>query len=162
MDDAAAAKKELEQLEAGPSAHRAMHNLPFDRKADMDRMRDGLSKGGVPRYAVDLRDEDRLNGEQIRSLVFGHTLRGKQTAPTEEPYFRETSPDGQARTTIGSSFSETGTSTVNGDTLCTLWDSDVEVTCLMFFRNPGGTAAQQDEFILLSPSGTLIKFSQEK
>ena len=162
MDDAAAAKKELEQLEAGPSAHRAMHNLPFDRKADMDRMRDGLIKGGMPRYAVDLRDEDRLNGEQIRSLVFGHTLHGKQTAPTEESYFRETSPEGQARTTIGSSFSETGTSTVNGDTLCTLWDSDVEVTCLMFFRNPGGTAAQQDEFILLSPSGTLIKFSQEK
>jgi len=161
-DDAAAAKKELEQLESSPSAHRAMHNLPFEQKADMDRMREGLSKAGVPRFAMNLRDEDRLNGEQIRSLVFGHTLRGKQTAPTEEPYFRETSLDGQARATIGSSFSETGTSTVHGDTLCTLWDSDVEVTCLALFRNPGGTAEQQDEFSLLAPSGLLIKFSQEK
>jgi tetratricopeptide (TPR) repeat protein len=161
-EDAAKAKKELEQLASIPSAHHAMHNLPFEQKADMDRMREGLSKAGVPRFAVSLPDEERLNGEQIRSLVFGHTLRGKQTAPTEEPYFRETTLDGRARTTIGSSFSESGMSTVQGDMLCTLWDSDVEVTCLAFFRNPGGTAEQQDEFSLLAPSGLLVKFSQEK
>jgi adenylate cyclase len=162
MDEAGKAKEELERLASNPTAHLAMHNLPFEQRADMNRMRDGLSKAGIPRYAVDLPDEDRLGGEQIRSLVFGHTLRGKQTTPTEEPYFRETSADGQARTTIGSSFSDSGTSTVNGDMLCTLWDSDVEVTCLMVFRNPGGTAAQQDEFVLLTPSGRMVEFSQEK
>jgi adenylate cyclase len=162
MDDAAKAKKELEQLASNPSAHDAMHNLPFEQRADMDRMREGLSQAGVPRFALSIPDEDRLNGEQIRSLVFGHTLRGKQTVPAEEPYFRETTPDGRARTTIGSSFSESGMSSVQGDMLCTLWDSDVEVTCLAFFRNPGGTAEQQDEFVLLAPSGRVVKFSQER
>jgi adenylate cyclase len=162
MEGAAQARKELEQLAGNPTAHQAMHNLPFEQKADMDRMREGLSKAGVPRFAVSLGEEDRLNGEQIRSLVFGHTLRGKQVAPTEESYFRETALDGRARTTIGSSFSETGTSTVQGDMLCTLWDSDVEVTCLALFRNPGGTPEQQDAFVLLAPSGSHVKFSQEK
>jgi hypothetical protein len=94
--------------------------------------------------------------------VFGHTLRGKQIVPTEEPYFRETALDGRAKTTIGSSFSESGMSSVQGDMLCTLWDSDVEVTCLAFFRNSGGTAEQQDEFVLLAPGGRLVKFSQER
>jgi adenylate cyclase len=162
MDDAAAARKELEQLASIPSAHHAIHNLPFEQKADMDRMREGLSKAGVPRFALSFPDEDRLNGEQIRSLVFGHTLRGKQTVPAEEPYFRQTTLDGRATTTIGSSFSESGMSSVQGDMLCTLWDSDVEVTCLAFFRNPGGTAQQQDEFVLLAPSGRVVKFSQER
>jgi tetratricopeptide (TPR) repeat protein len=162
MDDAAAAKRELEQLASIPSAHHAIHNLPFEQKADMDRMREGLSKAGVPRFALSFPDEDRLNGEQIRSLVFGQTLRGRQTVPTEESYFRETTLDGRARTTIGSSFSESGMSSVQGDMLCTLWDSDVEVTCLASFRNPGGTAEQQDEFVLLAPSGRVVKFSQER
>jgi hypothetical protein len=53
-------------------------------------------------------------------------------------------------------------SSVQGDMLCTLWDSDVEVTCLAFFRNPGGTAEQQDEFVLLAPSGRVVKLSQER
>ena len=59
----------------------------FKNEADIERLLDGLSKAGVPELPadVDLDPKDRLTGPEIKSLVFGHELRGRKTAPEVEP-----------------------------------------------------------------------------
>jgi Flp pilus assembly protein TadD len=53
--------------------------IPFQRDADVERLRDGLAKAGVPElpFGYDPRSKDRMTDEEIKSALYGHTLRGR-------------------------------------------------------------------------------------
>ena len=69
---------------------------------------------GLPEFPFGLEAKNRLTGEEIQALVFGHELRGRQIEP-DEPYMRTTTTDGAAHVTVGSSFSSSGVSRIEGD-----------------------------------------------
>jgi TolB-like protein len=157
--ETAAARAELEALRKDASGFRAMGEFPFKQGADLERLQNGLVKAGLPEFPFGLEAKNRLAGDEIRSLVFGHELRGRQIEP-DEPYVRKTTKEGAAHVTVGSSLS-VGVSRVEGDLLCTMWDTDVEVACAAIFRNPGGTSEDHNEYFFLLPSRWL-EFSPVK
>ena len=118
----------------------------FKSEADISRLLAGLSKAGVPDLppGVDLDPKDRLTGAEIKSLVFGHELRGPKIAPDTELYERTTSTDGSLRVTFGSTTLE-GRSWVQGNFLCNAYPKELTV-CGAIFRNSSGTPERQNEY----------------
>jgi adenylate cyclase len=158
--EAAAARAELEGLRKDASGFQAMGDFPFKQRADAERLQNGLSEAGLPEFPFGLEANNRLTGEEIRSLVFGHELRGRQIEP-DEPYVRTTTTEGAAHVTVGSSQSLAGVSRVEGNFLCSIWDTEVELTCSAVLRNPGGTPEKQNEYVFVTP-GNRLEFSRVK
>ena len=131
-----------------------MGDFPFKQRADAERLQQGLSKAGLPEFPFGLEAKNRLPGEEIRALVFGHELRGRQIEP-DEPYVRTTTTEGAAHVSIGSSFSSDGVSRIEGDYICTLPDADVELQCAAIFRRPGGTSEDHSEYFFVLPTNRL-------
>ncbi len=52
--------------------------FPFKNRDDAERLRDGLSTAGVPAltFGYDPASKDRMNDDEIKAALFGHTLRG--------------------------------------------------------------------------------------
>ena len=74
--EATAARTELEAIEGGQTDRVSSDaRVPFKQPADIERLWKGLSKAGVPYFPFGLEAKNRLTGEEIRSLVFGHELR---------------------------------------------------------------------------------------
>ena len=121
--EAAAVKKQLGRLtikiqNANLSVLEARSQFPFKQPADTERLLDGLRKAGVPElpFGYDWDSPDRLTGEEIRSLLFGHDVEGSNPA-TGERYTRRTAIDGTTEIS-GNSRPEHGLSWIEGDTLC--------------------------------------------
>jgi hypothetical protein len=134
---------------------RASGEVPFKKGPMLDRLLAGLSKAGLPDLPFGYRwnSSDRLTGVEISALVFGHEIRGRHIQ-TGESYTRSTAADGTAQRTVGSS-SITGTSRIDGDFLCTVWDTDVGEACAVIFRNPGGKHEVQNEYVFVTARETL-------
>ena len=156
-DEAASTSKELEILGKGGARQRtglwAQNMMPFKQRSDRERLLTGLNQAGVPFLPFGYQTEDQLTGEDIRSLVFGKELRGRQI-DTGEVYVRSVALDGVAKLTIGSR-STSGTSEVEDNLLCTLWDDDIGKVCVAILRNPGGVYEKQNEYILVA---SLVSF----
>jgi adenylate cyclase len=126
----------------------------FKNEADIERLLGGLSKAGLPELpaGVDLDPKNRLTGAEIKSLTFGHELRGRElrghnTATGIEPYKRIASVDGSIGVTIGSGTRE-GTSWVQGNFLCNAFPKTM-TNCGGVFRNPSGTREQENEYLTI-------------
>ena len=147
--EAAAARTELEAIRGNESGLQAMHEFAFKQQGDIERLWKGLSKAGLPDFPFGLDAKNQLTGEEIRSLVFGHELRGRRVDP-EEPYVRTTTTDGVVHVSVGSSLLS-GISKIERDFICTLFDVEVDVQCAAIFRNPAGTSEKQNEYVWVNP-----------
>lgn len=160
LNEAASARSELQSLagNAELTVLRAMHNLPFKQPVDRERLRAGLTKAGLVEFPFGMKPQDQLAGEDVRSLVLGHELRGQLIAPQKGPYVRTTSANGAAKVSAGSYYVGVGRSSVEQGFVCTLFDAEIEVTCAAIFRNPEGSRSKQDEYFWVTPSA-LLSFS---
>ncbi|ULJ73005.1 adenylate/guanylate cyclase domain-containing protein [Rhizobium gallicum] len=122
---------------------------PFKHYADLERVLVGLRKAGVPElsFGLDPKSPDRLDGAAIRALLFGHQVHGRNLG-TGEAYRRTTEDDGTTHVSVGE-WSDTGRSQIEGDMLCFIYPSR-ERTCAAIFRNPGGTLAQNNEYLFVT------------
>jgi TolB-like protein/tetratricopeptide (TPR) repeat protein len=149
-EQAESTRKELETLTENATAFLAMGNLPFKRPADIERLRAGIIKAHLPDFPFGLVSENQLPAEEIRPLVFGHELRGREV-DSGEPYSRITTSDGIAHISIGTSYSSDGVSRIDGNYVCTLFEVESDVQCAAIFRNPGGTPERQNEYVWATP-----------
>jgi TolB-like protein/class 3 adenylate cyclase len=129
--------------------------FPFRNLSDTQRLLAGLRKAGVPELprGYDPASEERLSGEEIRSLVVGHTLAyrniGREPSMTASTVFTSdgratlTRPDG----TIAGTFQVD--SRAGDETFCISWDR-FGIECVAVFRNPDGKAADQNEFLWIN------------
>lgn len=122
---------------------------PFKHYPDLQRVLTGLRKAGVPElpYGLDPKSPDRLDGAAMKTLLFGHEIQGRNIG-TGEAYRRATDDDGTTRVNVGE-WSDTGRSQIEGDFLCFLYPSRSR-TCVVVFRNPGGTSAQNNEYFFIT------------
>ncbi|MDI7862268.1 tetratricopeptide repeat protein [Rhizobiaceae bacterium n13] len=129
---------------------RAVSYLPFRQPADTARLLTGLTNAGVPDLPFGYRwdSKDRLTGEEIKLLIFGNEVRGRDM-DTGETYTRKTGLDGSSGISIGS-FSRKGTSKVDGNLICSLWDIAIAMNCATIFRNPNGTRAGRNEYVFVT------------
>ncbi|MGO4123659.1 adenylate/guanylate cyclase domain-containing protein [Inquilinus sp. YAF38] len=125
----------------------AIQDLPFKSYADLDRVLDGLRKAGVPDlpFGFDPKSKDRLSGSEIKALLFGHGIRGREVVPAVNPYRRTTTIDGSFSATIGTQSVE-GVSRIEGDAMCTFAPLTIR-SCRVVFRNPGGTLDLENEYL---------------
>ena len=153
-DEIATAMEKLKAVLQGERRRRTNRLLTqsyfvFKNEADIERLLDGLRKAGVPELPadVDLNPKDRLTGPEIKSLIFGHELRGRRIAPSVREYKLTSSADGSTNTTIGS-WSNKGLSWVQGNFLCDAYPKSLS-SCSVIFRNPSGTLEQLNEYQMI-------------
>jgi adenylate cyclase len=129
---------------------------------EWNRLQQGLRLAGVPEsfrtsaFAV----RNRLSNEQVRSLVFGHRLHGRDFWTGEERS-ASVAVDGTARISgdWGSGDlgrDKEGLARFNGDELCFTFGQTW--VCGVVVRNPGGTRENENELIWFR--GDAMTFSQ--
>ncbi len=154
--DADAIKEKLKPLiadadDGGFTGIHVMSEFPFRNFADTERLLEGLRKAGVPELpnGVDPKSKDRLTGTEIKALIFGHTIEGRERE-TGNAYRRQTAMDGSANVTVGAPMAYPFSTTVEGDFFCG-WDPNGGRGCGAVFRNPDGTAERKNEYLSVRP-----------
>ncbi|PAQ11457.1 adenylate/guanylate cyclase domain-containing protein [Mesorhizobium temperatum] len=122
--------------------------MVFKNTADIERLLAGLTKAGVPDLPplarAGMNPKDRLTGAEIRSLMFGHEIRGKFAFDKFLPMQRTTSVDGAVSETFGLR-TRTGTSWVQGNFLCDAFPGEL-TSCGAIYRNVFRTPGRDDEY----------------
>ena len=154
--DAEAVKEKLKPLMADAedaefTGIHAISEFAFRNFADTERLLEGLRKAGVPELpkGVNLKSKDRLTGAEIKALIFGHLIEGRQRE-TGNAYRRQTAMDGVANVMVGAQMLRTLT-TVEGDFFCRYVVEETSRGCSYVFRNPGGTFEKKNEYLFISP-----------
>jgi adenylate cyclase len=115
----------------------------------LEREMTDLAQAGVPEvpFGYGARTADRLTTEEIKAMIFGHTIRGRdiKTGKAVTDVF---SADGAISET-GDSGPDTATLLyLDHGLMCHVW-KDWGAGCSAIFRNPGGTPEKQNEFTIV-------------
>ena len=124
---------------------RVQYFFVFKNEADIARLLNGLTKAGMPEVLPEAGSAptDRLTAAEMKSLVFGHELRGRRTDKPAE-YRRTTAIDGSATVVVGSEALQ-GMSWTQAGYLCTAYPRDL-TSCGVIYRNPRGTPEQSNQY----------------
>ena len=121
---------------------------PYKEDNDRERLEAGLRKVGVPEFPIDYatRINDRLDGDEIRSLMFGRTQTGLDPQ-TGIDWMVSIAPDGESMV-LAPWFSGAETRWIDGDKLCSRYQGSSEAikVCGFVFRNPEGTPEAKNQF----------------
>ena len=150
--DFAPVKKKLEPVltargEDELNALLVQDSFVFKSETDIERLLAGLRKTGVPELPAHANTDlkDRLSGADIRSLVFGHVLKGRVSWPTIGGFNWTTTLDGSTNFIMGVNNLE-GTAWIQLDFLCAAYPM-ILTSCGPIFRNPGGTFERNNEYV---------------
>ena len=137
-----------ERQDHAPNLLTTQDYMVFRNTADIERLLVGLAKAGVPDLPplakAGMSPDDRLTGDEIKSLLFGHEVRGKQVLHKFLPMQRTISPDGVLHETIGGE-TLAGTAWVQGNFVCRSFPGKL-TCCGAVFRNPFGSRGRSDEY----------------
>ncbi len=112
---------------------------------EKSRLIDGLNRAGIPYSFEKVFNGHQLTGAEIDALVFGKRLHGR-SLDTGREHGASISGDGRTAMAFGDWTNGTGSAHIESDQLCFVWSS---VTwCCTIYRNPGGTKAKENEFVL--------------
>ena len=155
-----------------PGIRNITYFFPFTDPALADRFAEGLIKGGVPGRASEYLPgfkENRLNGEEIKKLLFdstssgffGNSPGGKQwrIERAKDGGFTWHGPEPASTAKDGGEpiVSDTGKSWIEGDMLCQQYEKrfwGLEF-CQTVFRNPRGRHESKDEYFQFSDVGAV-------
>jgi len=147
-----------------------MNPAPFKDRAVAERWAEGLRKAGIPPANIPggyfpTFKENQLTGEEIRSLFFGSKITGYIFYPQQfwMNYERNGEFTWQGPSALGGTSSDSGKSRIEGDMICWQYQKrfwGVEY-CGTFFRYPGGSFENKDEYFWCSDFG-FSTFSVEK
>ncbi|WP_042776111.1 adenylate/guanylate cyclase domain-containing protein [Sinorhizobium fredii] len=126
--------------------------LDLARPEDSERLLQGLRLAGVPETLLssDFSDRNKLTAEEVRSLFFGHRLRGR-ILNYGEAHEAVISREGVGTLSGGWASIAGGRMAdvevrFQGDEICFLWLKTANL-CGAVLRNPGGLSAKENEFI---------------
>jgi TolB-like protein/class 3 adenylate cyclase len=124
----------------------------FARSSDRNRVKKGYRLAGVPETLADGEFANRLTPDEIRSLVFGHRLRGRDP-DTGTEHAASFTADGAVTASGNWAWSNGGVAVIIGEQLCFKWSDHIGADCVTIFRNPGGTRQNENEFIWYDRNG---------
>jgi TolB-like protein/class 3 adenylate cyclase len=146
--------------DGGVTALLAAQYIPFAKLDDVLRFQDGLIKAGIPElpFGLDPKSEDRLSGDEMHALIYGHIIAGRvlelsssadirmsQDYKVGVPWSVTTSADGSSVSYVWGDVSNGGGHIHHeGDRDCFYFA--YEKACAAIFRNPSGTREQQNEY----------------
>ena len=123
----------------------------FKEHADSERVLGGLRKAGVQELpsGYDAKSKYKLTVEETKSLVFGHELRDREIQ-SGNPWIRFSSWERALSASFGS-WPVSPISRMEDDAVCWYPTVGGAYICAVVFRNPGGTLANKNEYLLLQP-----------
>jgi tetratricopeptide (TPR) repeat protein len=165
LDEARAAVAKLLKMEPQWSqlgAREFYFQQPYKNRGIEDAELSDLATAGMPElsFGYDGASKDRLSSDDIKVLLFGHTLRGYNIT-INEGFTHVIAADGSISETAQSGKKATATLTyLQNGVICHSWVEWGPV-CGAILRNPGGAAEQHDEYIWIT-AWTESRFSVEK
>ncbi len=110
------------------------------------QFREGLRKAGLDEipWGYDPDSPDMVRGDDLRSLYFGRTLKGRDAQSGKERII-SISHDGEATSRIGDLVDRGTVDGWHDEKLCIWWKGEGRV-CAVTFRNPEGTPDQRNEY----------------
>jgi TolB-like protein/class 3 adenylate cyclase len=153
LDDAKAEADGLRKSFPGMclSFYRVYH-LHLKREEDRAHIIEALRKAGLPEwpFGYEGRPEDRLDGSALKTLALGRTWVGHNQAGLR--FIQEMGADGTVAYRSAQSFF-TGNASVQGDMLCLKSAAHFmgRKHCGYVYRNPGGTLAENNEYVNVDP-----------
>ncbi len=129
-----------------------------------DRFAQGLVKAGLrgdPKNYFKISEENRLNGEKIRKLLFGKTLTGYIFGIKELKWSYEISDDGELKFSYrGKNYN--GKAWMEGENICLMREqyADGLKSCEEIYRNPDGDKLTKTEYFRVTDYGYFL-FSVE-
>ncbi len=134
-----------------------MSNYPFKDRVIANRFAEGIIKAGMPGQPsgyFPAFQENRLNGKEIKHLLFGSTITGIDASGIQWWIDRQKNGDIALRGQ-GPFAADIGKSRVEGDVLCTqfqkrMWGVEY---CATVFRNPNGTRERRNEYFFVTDIG---------
>ena len=138
-----------------------MYGFPMKNRQVASRLATGLLMAGMPGETsgyLKIYDENKLTGDEIRSLVFGRTVTGFDPFSGEQ-FWVDRARDGKV-TIRGMLGSDTGRSWIEGDVLSERWNFFMEGVELSgnVYRNPDGKPEKKNEYLRLNDFG-FVTFS---
>ncbi len=144
-----------------PDVYRAMFEWPFKDPEFAEHFVEGLIKANWPGEASEyykISEENRLTGEQIKTLLFGRKVastRGLiERTKDGNAYCRKCFSAIQSGWTAPT-FSDTGKSWIEDDMFCDQWQTlfQGQKICYPVFRNPEGKPERFDEYLSIPGLG---------
>ena len=138
-----------------------LHYFPFSDPKMMDRIAEALIKAGVPGKLSDyykIAKENRLTGKEVRSLLLGHRISGI-SLNLHKPYEWEWTKNGEFKYT--GAIMDSGKSWVEGDVFINKFDKFLGGLPwgTIIYRNPEGSMESQNQYIMVSGTGTITPFA---
>jgi len=133
-----------------PFTMKQLTEKEFFKVPEMSRLIRGLREINIPYdFLAKEFDGQRLTSAEIDALVFGHRIHGLSVDRGLE-HGAFISADGSSAMAYGDWSVGSGSAHVKDDQLCLVWSSTF--FCSEVLRNPGGTKAKENEYILLLDS----------
>ncbi|MDH4267895.1 MAG: tetratricopeptide repeat protein [Deltaproteobacteria bacterium] len=157
-----AIKKEKFDVPGTYNLRYIMNSSPYKDRAVAERLVEGLRKAGFPPAKIrggyfPAFEENRLTGDEIKSLLFGSTITGYIFYPQQ--FWIKFKKNGEITwngPSIGGGLTiESGKSRIEGDTICLRYQKrfgGVEY-CATIFRYPGGSYEGKDEYFWCTDFG---------
>lgn len=152
IDEARAAMKRALEAEPGWNQLRERNwalEWSYKDRSIADHEIADLAAAGLPElpFGYDAKAADRLSAEEIKAVMFGHTRSGHDV--NSGATFTDVIAQDGSFTTSGSWGPDTASLLYLGGNLICYRLHDWGPSCSAVFRNPGGTAERQDEYILV-------------
>jgi adenylate cyclase len=128
------------------------------RPEDLALRIDGLRAAGLPEWSGGFvgRPEDRLDATTLGSLALGHVWIGRRMSDGA-PFVMQIEASGDFAVRAGTGLIS-GTASLDGDLFCTRSPAVLlgRRQCSPVYRNPGGTADTQDEYVYPNTYGVWL------
>ena len=151
------------------SRHTPVRNLndlllyfPFIDPKKLDRIAEALIKAGVPGKPTDyyrIFKENRIDGQVVKELLFGQKITGTAMS-TGKQYLWEWDKNGKFKMDL-QVFKDTGKSWVEGDIFFIQFDKFLGGLPYgtVIYRNPDGSMESQNQYLMVSDTGSITPFA---
>jgi adenylate cyclase len=121
--------------------------FPYKDRTQLEGELADLAQAGLPElpFGYDAKTGDRLTADEVKALLFGHTIRGRDIK-TSEIFTDVFAADG-ALTETADWGPDTGTVAYLEKSLICYSNEEWGGNCGAIFRNPGGKPERQDEYV---------------
>jgi len=136
--------------------------FPFADPKKLDRIAEALIKAGVPGNPTDyyrILKENRINGQEVKSLLFGRKITGTSMSTGKQLWW-EWAKSGEFKLDLGA-FQDMGKSWVEGDVFFIQFEKLFGGLPYgtIIYRNPDGSKERKNQYLMVSDIGSITPFA---